>query len=141
MMNSPLTDAQKRYLRDALQQPRRIAPIPRVITHIHISVRRLSMRERVGRLRRSYPGISRAAAARLLRAQGVVVYETQISHGIPLRTPLGELGGFLIPEELQAGAQRLRKLAEDGYAMRLPARLLKPEGPQNAPAQVVGGGS
>ena len=110
---------------------------PRLIPTPFISVRRLSLRERAARVRRDYPGLTRTAAARLLRARGAVVYEMQVrwNHPIPLREPLGELGGFLIPEDVQPGAERLLAQAAIGMAFRMPARLLPPEGPQNAPAQ------
>lgn len=50
----------------------------RQVTVLRMSVRWLSLRERVGLLRRDYPGLSWAAAARLVRARGAVGYETWI---------------------------------------------------------------
>lgn len=143
MTSSPLTIEDFRRAKEAFASRGRLRPVHaldgRLIPIPHISVRRLPMRERVGRLRRDYPGMPRAAAARLLRARGAVVYETRVAwrHPIPLRAPVGELGGFLIPEELQTGVERLLALVEehDSVFMPLPARLLSPEGEQNAPAQ------
>jgi hypothetical protein len=141
MASSPLSSDDVRRAKEAFASRDRLRPVHpfdgRLIPIPHISVCRLSMRERVGRLRRDYPGMPRAAAARLLRARGAVVYETRVSwhHPIPLRAPVGELGGFLIPEEIQIGAERMRAAAEIGAAFRMPARLLAPEGEQNAPAQ------
>lgn len=129
--SSPLTDEQKRVIRAAFRQQRRLIPIP------HISVRRLTMRERVGRVRRAYPGISRASAARLIRRKRSVVYEMQLrwDHPLPMRAPVGDGGGFIIPEDVQGPTERLRAAAEIGMAFGMPARLLAPDGPQNAPAQ------
>lgn len=129
--SSPLTGEQKRLIRDALRQPRRIIPFP------FITVRRLTINERTARVRRAYPGLTRAACARLIRRKGDVVFETQVrwDHPIPRPAPGELLGGFVIPEDVQIGAKRMEAQAAIGMAFGMPARLLAPTGEQNAPAQ------
>lgn len=129
--SSPLTFEGFVRARDALSQRHRMIPVP------HISVRRLTTDERAARVRRAYPGLTRAAAARLIRRKGSVVYEMQLrwDHPLPLRAPVGEWGGFLIPADVQLGVEQMRAAAEIGAAFRMPARLLAPDGPQNAPTQ------